>query len=69
MVRRIDDQVFLNWLNIQRKPTPKWLNWGCKVTLSDYRYISAIEFLGLAEHIYFGINEIHEISVFSEKPT
>jgi hypothetical protein len=35
--------------------------------LSDYRYISAIEFLGLAEHIYFGINEIHEISVFSEK--
>ena len=36
--------------------------------LSDYRYISSIKFLGLAEHIYFGINEIHEISVFTKKP-
>jgi hypothetical protein len=32
MVRRINAQVFINWLNIQRKTYPQWINWGCKVT-------------------------------------
>jgi hypothetical protein len=35
--------------------------------LFDYKNFSTISFLGLKEYIYFGIIEIHEISVFKEK--
>lgn len=35
--------------------------------LVNYKYFSTINFFGLKEYIYFGINDIHEISIFKEQ--